>query len=177
MCLSAPWCAWCRGSVRTLSPAAVLPGTPLNTRWDGCQEQPWGEPADQMPGGQRRDKPPSVRGGELPHRLYGVGQRGCAAAGWHPASGLGCRRRRRPRPAAARLVAWRHVVSRAPQRRCASRAGQLAGRQHVHRPTEGEANQHGLVNDPAADHAGAGSVGSPRARRVVAGSSAGGRPP
>ena len=27
---------------------------------------------NQLPGGQRRDKPPSVRGGELPHRLDGV---------------------------------------------------------------------------------------------------------
>ena len=59
----------------------------------------------------------------------------------------------------------RHVASRVPQRRGASWAGQLAGRQHIHRPAEGEADQHGVVEDPAADHAGAGSVGSPRARR------------
>ena len=129
---------------------------------------------NQLPGGQRRDKPPSVRGGELPHRLDGVGQRGCAAAGWRPASGLG------PTAAAARsgsASVWRHVASRAPQRRGASRAGQLAGRQHIHRPAEGEADQHGVVEDPAADHAGAGSTGSPRARRAVVSSSAGGRPP
>ena len=79
---------------------------------------------------------------------------GGAAAGWRPASGLGRRRRRWSRPAAARPAAWRHVASRGPQRRGASRAGQLAGRQHVHRPAEGEADQHGVVEDPAADHAG-----------------------
>jgi len=39
-------------------------------------------------------------------------------------------------------------------RRGASRAGQLAGCQHLHRPAEGEANQHGVVEDPATDHVG-----------------------
>ena len=141
--MAAPWCAWCRGSCARCRRPRSCPAryAGLNTRWDGCQEQPCGEPADQLPGGQRRDKPPSVRGGELPHRLYGVGQRGCAAAGWRPASGLGRRRRRRPRPAAARPAAarpaaWRHVASRAPQRHGASRAGELAGRRHIHRPAE-----------------------------------------
>ena len=48
VCMSAPWCAWCRGFVRTLSPAAgrsPAQYAELNTRWDGYQEQPCGEPA------------------------------------------------------------------------------------------------------------------------------------
>ena len=69
--------------------------------------------------------------------------------------------RRQPRTSAVRHV----------------RAGQLAGRQHIHRPAEGEADQYDIVEDRAADHAWARSVGSPRARRAVVSSWAGGRPP
>jgi len=43
------------------------------------------------------------------------------------------------------------VVARSQPRTSAARripAGQLARRQHKHRPAEGEAHQHGVVEDP-----------------------------
>ena len=112
-----------------------------------------------------------------PISLYGVGQRGCAAAGWHPASGLGRRRQRRPRPAAARPAAWRHVASRAPQPRTAAARlipGRPACRPPAHTPTCRGRSRPARCRRRSADHAGAGSVGSPRARQAVASFSAGG---